>query len=794
MRYLFAALVAIVLCVEARGVDVAEFGAIPNDDQDDSAAIQGAIDAELGEVTFPPGVLKIHSQVILRSGSKLTGYGTTLQTNGAVPDAVLLIEEGANDVTIAGLKLETPLCHTAIKNAGKASNLTIRDMELSGSIPHTNFLVALDGQVEDVHIERVRAHTALTCILLRDAINRATLRDVTVTNWRTYGILLRVTANGPHNTSIDSFFASNPAPGKLAAARQMIAAYADPDQLKAGLAVGGTNFQLTNSRCIGPYEPWDKESETSAGTADQIALHYLRGFTIRDVVTVGGGENNCTVALCSNGTISNLYSAGADGHGIQIGSADFPSREIDLSGGFIGRNGLRRDPRARDSMASVYFQNATHCSVNGVLIVDDSPRHQAYGINVSESTDISLGRNQISCKDPDFKPVVVFASTLAELPTERLGKRRKPKVMKVSDADSLLAAVRNAKPLDQIELANEIRVAETLTVSANDISINGGAIRSTASPIIKVDADRFSLADSKIYGTSEGTPEHPQIGIYSAAGRNGILRYVWISGTSIGVKLERLRGEDRNFVEVGADFWTFDDCSFTIIGTLDGSGYGILAGTTHGHRVLHSRGHGKPGWMRHFFYISGGASDCLADGSIISNCNSSSIALYSIVGQPPCRNNIILNNVITGQRVGEEGTGGIEITGQCVGTKILSNKISDVATTGILVNSHGLVSESDTTIEKNELRRIGLDGIRLQGTVVVRVIENLIEDVSQSMPGARACISMVAWYQSTKRVAASKIDILGNKLNWRGAREPITKNATPPKPSRIVEENNTIEM
>ena len=794
MRYWFVALLAIVLCLDTRAADVADFGAIPDDDQDDSAAIQDAIDCTLGEVNFPRGVLKIHSQVIVRSGSKLKGFGTTLHTNGSVQGGVLLIEDGAHDVTIEGFKLHTPLCHTAIKNAGKASKLLLRDLELSGSIPHTNFLVALDGQVEDVHIERVRARTALTCFLLRDAINRATLRDVRVTDWRTYGILLRITADGPHNVSIDNYFASNPSPGKLAAARQMIASYADPDQLKAGLAVRSTNFQLTNSRCIGPYEPWDKDSETSAGTADQIALHYLQGFTIRDLVTVGGGENNCTIAFCSDGTVSNIYSAGADGHGIQIGSLDFPSREINMTGGFVGRNGLRRDPRARDSMASVYLQHATHCSVNGVLIVDDRPRHQAYGINVSESTDISLGRNQIRCKDPDFKPVVVFASSLAEPPAEQLSKPHKPRTMTVSDAASLAAAISSAKPFDQIELSKEIRVAESLTVATNDVSILGGAIRSTASPIIHVAADRFTLAESKLYGTGQGTPESPQIGVYSASGRNGTLRQVWIEGLSIGVKLERLRGEDRTFVEAGADFWTFDDCDFTIVGTLDGSGYGILAGTTNGHRVLNSRGHGKPGWMRHFFYISGGASDCLADGAVVTNCNSSSIALYSVLGQPPCKNNTILNSVITGQLPGEDGTGGIEVTGQCVGTKILSNKISDVATTGIMVNSHGLVRESNTTIEKNELRRIGLDGIRLQGTVLVRVIENLIEDVSRSTPGARACISMVAWYQSTKKVAASRIDIIRNKLNWSGAREPITKNPTPPKPSEIVGENNTIEM
>lgn len=406
------------LCLEGRAANVSDFGAIPNDGKDDQPAIQKAIDAAAGSadrrISFPAGVLQLHSQIVVRSGLSLDGHGTILRTVGAVQNGVLVIEGGATNVTIAGLSIEVPLCHTGILNAGTASRLTFRDLQLSGSIPHTNFLVSLDGRVSDVVFERVTARTALSCFVFRDAVNRLTLRDVEVNNWRTWGILLRITSNGPNNITIDNYYAHSPAPGKFGAARQMIATYADPIYLLSGLPVRCSNLQIANSRCIGPYEPWDKQSDSSRGTADQIVLHFVDGFSIHDVMSVGGGENNITIAMCANGSISNLHSTGADAHGIQIGAVNYPCSNINLVGGFIGRNGLRKDRNSRDTMASVYLQKAARCSVSGALIVDDDPRHQKYGINVSASTEISLGSNTVLCNDESFQPIAVFSSTLVQ--------------------------------------------------------------------------------------------------------------------------------------------------------------------------------------------------------------------------------------------------------------------------------------------------------------------------------------------------------------------------------------------
>src|SRR5690554_5217632 len=58
-------------------INVADFGAVPNDGQDDSAAIRAALRASrAGDVlNFAPGVYDIHSTIEMRSNRELKGWG-----------------------------------------------------------------------------------------------------------------------------------------------------------------------------------------------------------------------------------------------------------------------------------------------------------------------------------------------------------------------------------------------------------------------------------------------------------------------------------------------------------------------------------------------------------------------------------------------------------------------------------------------------------------------------------------------------------------------------------------------
>jgi len=78
-------------------ISVRDHGAIPNDDQDDTAAIQAAIKAaKSGQwVVFPPGrYIQSKSLVVTTPGVTLWGSGATLHANNAADQAIILKADG----------------------------------------------------------------------------------------------------------------------------------------------------------------------------------------------------------------------------------------------------------------------------------------------------------------------------------------------------------------------------------------------------------------------------------------------------------------------------------------------------------------------------------------------------------------------------------------------------------------------------------------------------------------------------------------------------------------------------
>lgn len=130
-------------------INIADFGAIPDDGQDDSAAIQAAIDASrAGDViNFGPGTYDLHSTVKLRSNREYKGWNATLKRHGE--NVFALETTGHNyNITISSLTLDGGGFMVSGENTAEA--LLIRDStfkNISGGYPTGNGVFLPAGMI-----------------------------------------------------------------------------------------------------------------------------------------------------------------------------------------------------------------------------------------------------------------------------------------------------------------------------------------------------------------------------------------------------------------------------------------------------------------------------------------------------------------------------------------------------------------------------------------------------------------------------------------------------------------------
>ena len=103
-------LCALLLSAQGASLSAADFGAIPNDDKDDAAAInQGVAQAQPGDtVTIPEGTFILSGQLVLKSSITLTGAGqaqTRLVHSGDKPHCFIRMK-AASDVEVRDMTLD----------------------------------------------------------------------------------------------------------------------------------------------------------------------------------------------------------------------------------------------------------------------------------------------------------------------------------------------------------------------------------------------------------------------------------------------------------------------------------------------------------------------------------------------------------------------------------------------------------------------------------------------------------------------------------------------------------------
>lgn len=127
-------------------INVADFGAVPNDGQDDVGAIQAAISASRAgdTVNFGPGTYDINSEIQLRSNREYKGWDATIKRHGT---GFALGTDGINyNITISSLTLDGGGFVQNGNQTGEA--ILIRDsriQNLRGGFPYGNGILVPAG-------------------------------------------------------------------------------------------------------------------------------------------------------------------------------------------------------------------------------------------------------------------------------------------------------------------------------------------------------------------------------------------------------------------------------------------------------------------------------------------------------------------------------------------------------------------------------------------------------------------------------------------------------------------------
>ncbi|HEX5829566.1 MAG TPA: glycosyl hydrolase family 28-related protein [Gemmatimonadaceae bacterium] len=163
-------------------LDVTAFGAVPNDDRDDSRAIQRAVDAardgDVKIVTFPEGTYLVHREVQLPAGIALLGRGATLRRPAGMGEFHRLFSTAGAGYTYRGDVDSPPLEIRGFRFDGQsAAQGAFRDFEkehqscifLVGDRSRPGRLVAVVEDVEFVNnaADGVTVHTNVDATVRR---------------------------------------------------------------------------------------------------------------------------------------------------------------------------------------------------------------------------------------------------------------------------------------------------------------------------------------------------------------------------------------------------------------------------------------------------------------------------------------------------------------------------------------------------------------------------------------------------------------------------------------------------
>lgn len=305
---------------------------------DDTDSLQWYIDesADTGRPLYldPGKTYLVTSQILLRGGVQIIGRTyrndtpkrPTIKSGASLGNSVLLIQSGATNVILDNIKIDADDSRTSCVKGTTCTNVVINNCEITNL--DSGYLIDFNGDATDLRITNNQLSETIGGIRLQGDIRRATVSGNYLTEWLDYGIVVYADDDdNPAYVSIENNTFETPSTG-AGGARQMIVSYYAGDTEAASII----GLRVLNNMCIGPGTPFSLVSTSSRGTGDQISINYCTDFEVRGNVSTGGGENGLVVQFSEQGVVADNEVSGADAHGIQVSSLNFPCVAVNITG------------------------------------------------------------------------------------------------------------------------------------------------------------------------------------------------------------------------------------------------------------------------------------------------------------------------------------------------------------------------------------------------------------------------------------------------------------------------------
>lgn len=342
---------------------ILDFGAKGNGVDDDTDAIQAAIDA--GGAEFPALTFKFTKQLNIGHACRLIGFNAKLRAPKFIQNAIVF--NGSEGVVLDGFTIQA-VTHTLLSNTSSCIGIHINKCLLIGTFPTTNYLINFQHG-KRIDIEKCYGRDTQYGFVFGTEVHDSYMKYCEIQSWLQYAFYCQIGSYGIWNIELANNTTAGPLIGK--GAKQSLVILGDPnhDNKKA------ENIIVLNNICKGIRKPWDKNALDS-GSGDQIVLHHCKNFQLIGNESYGGGENGITVTRqCSDGIITHNSCWENDAHGMQVSGQNDRCSNIIIAQNHLYNNGLRKDGKG-DVMSQLYCQDADDLLIDGNLLEDRFDKRQ----------------------------------------------------------------------------------------------------------------------------------------------------------------------------------------------------------------------------------------------------------------------------------------------------------------------------------------------------------------------------------------------------------------------------------
>lgn len=360
-------------------------GAVGNGSTNDSAAVLDAINAAAandGQVAAD-GIYGIGTAITIASPVQIIGRGTFK----AVASITRMFLVNAANCVFDGVTLDGQTFTTGSIARVVGARTKFQHCKILATGSTSASLIGLDIVASSTVVDDNDFSSLGTAVKVSGSTSNVTIDGNRITNWINRGIYC-LGADGAVSSKLtitNNWVSNLAAGGSVRYPIRIEHSNNASTDFHTDVTVSGNHVQGNGHSNTNPTTP---------GTADQISLNMVHGFTVANNISLDGGDGGiCIAQQCADGTVTGNVAKRADSTGLYLGSnGSTYTRNITVTGNTFLDNGINEQGNiTRPSGMNLWAAQA--CTIGNNILGNSDTTAQQYGAYITSSSNISLGVN-----------------------------------------------------------------------------------------------------------------------------------------------------------------------------------------------------------------------------------------------------------------------------------------------------------------------------------------------------------------------------------------------------------------